>query len=59
MIIFPECNAGFYGGNATECSPCLGNTVKSFPGDADTCDTVCHPEKSSPNPDHTDCGTVG
>ena len=50
-----ECAAGYYG-NQTNCTACSGIRAKSSQGDARDCDTECDPTKSSPNPEHTDCG---
>ena len=49
------CNAGFYkkGGS---CVLCPENKIKSSPGNATECDSVCDEEFSIANDEHTECG---
>ena len=53
--VFTECAAGYYA-SGTNCSLCIGNTIKPSQGDASQCDTECDPG-SEPNDVHTACGT--
>ena len=57
VLLFSECNAGYYKESGNGCVLCPGNQVKSSSGDDTDCntDTACNGHMTVPNLGHTAC----